>query len=116
MSKEMYEILAALDKAAELMFAYELNGYAEQVGMMMGELEAAGATTAQRDRARVALTDPTTTEGGLLALRERRRQRRLWQWLLDHLEVEVELERVRLQRRWWLRRGTHARAAAKLAR
>jgi hypothetical protein len=50
------------------------------------------------------------------ALRERRRQRRLWQWLLDHLEVEVELERVRLQRRWWLRRGTHARAAAKLAR
>ena len=40
MSKEMYEILAALDKAAELMFAYGLNGYAEQVGMMMGELEA----------------------------------------------------------------------------
>jgi hypothetical protein len=40
MSKEMYEILAALDKAAELMFAYGLNGYAEDVGMMMGELEA----------------------------------------------------------------------------
>jgi hypothetical protein len=40
MSDEMYEILAALDKAAELMFAYGLNGYAEQVGMMMGELEA----------------------------------------------------------------------------
>ena len=40
MSKEMYEILAALDLAAELMFAYGLNGYAEQVGMMMGELEA----------------------------------------------------------------------------
>jgi hypothetical protein len=40
MSKEMYEILAALDRAAELMFAYGLNGYAEQVGMMMGELEA----------------------------------------------------------------------------
>ncbi len=40
MSDEMYEILATLDKAAELMFAYGLNGYAEQVGMMMGELEA----------------------------------------------------------------------------
>jgi hypothetical protein len=40
MSKEMYEILAALDKAAELMFAYGLNGYAEEVGMMMGQLEA----------------------------------------------------------------------------
>jgi hypothetical protein len=40
MSDEMYEILAALDRAAELMFAYGLNGYAEQVGMMMGELEA----------------------------------------------------------------------------
>lgn len=40
MSKEMYEILAALDKAAELMFAYGLNGYAEEVGILMGELEA----------------------------------------------------------------------------
>jgi len=40
MSDEMYEILAALDKAAELMFAYGLNGYAEEVGMLMGELEA----------------------------------------------------------------------------
>jgi hypothetical protein len=39
MSKEIYEILAALDKAAELMFAYGLNGYAEDVGMMMADLE-----------------------------------------------------------------------------
>jgi hypothetical protein len=39
MSKEMYEILAHLDKAAELMFAYGLNGYAEEVGMLMGQLE-----------------------------------------------------------------------------
>jgi hypothetical protein len=39
MSKEMYEILAALDRAAELMFAYGLNDYAEEVGMMMGQLE-----------------------------------------------------------------------------
>ena len=40
MSDEMYEILATLDKAAELMFAYGLNGYAEDVGILMGELEA----------------------------------------------------------------------------
>ena len=42
-------------------------GIDDAFAWMMGELEAAGATTAQRDRARVALTDPTTTEGGLLA-------------------------------------------------
>ena len=40
MSDEMYEILAHLDRAAELMFAYGLNGYAEDVGMLMAELEA----------------------------------------------------------------------------
>ena len=40
MSKEMYEILAALDRAAELLFAYSLNGYAEDVGTLMAELEA----------------------------------------------------------------------------
>ena len=40
MSDEMYEILAHLDRAAELMFKYGLNGYAEDVGMLMGELEA----------------------------------------------------------------------------
>jgi hypothetical protein len=40
MSNEMYEILAHLDRAAELMFEYGLVGYAEEVGMMMGELEA----------------------------------------------------------------------------
>lgn len=40
MSKEMYEILAHLDRAAELMFEYGLVGYAEAVGELMGELEA----------------------------------------------------------------------------
>jgi hypothetical protein len=40
MSKEMYEILAHLDRAAELMFEYGLTGYAEDVGILMGELEA----------------------------------------------------------------------------
>jgi len=40
MSDEMYEILAHLDRAAELMFEYGLNGYAEDVGMLMGQLEA----------------------------------------------------------------------------
>ena len=40
MSKEMYEILAHLERAAELMFEYGLSGYAEEVGMLMGELEA----------------------------------------------------------------------------
>ena len=40
MSDEMYEILAHLDRAVDLMFKYGLNGYAEDVGMMMGELEA----------------------------------------------------------------------------
>ena len=40
MSDEMYEILAHLDRAAELMFEYGLIGYAEDIGMLMGELEA----------------------------------------------------------------------------
>jgi hypothetical protein len=40
MSDEMYEILAHLDRAAELMFEYGLNGYAEDIGMLMAELEA----------------------------------------------------------------------------
>ena len=39
MSDEMYEILAHLDRAAELMFKYGLNGYAEDVGMLMADLE-----------------------------------------------------------------------------
>lgn len=40
MSKEMNEILAHLDRAAELMFEYGLVGYAEDIEMMMCELEA----------------------------------------------------------------------------
>ena len=40
MSKEMLEILAHLDRAAELMFEYGLSGYAEEVGILMGQLEA----------------------------------------------------------------------------
>ena len=40
MSDEMYEILAHLDRAAELMFEQGLNGYAEDIGMLMAELEA----------------------------------------------------------------------------
>jgi roadblock/LC7 domain-containing protein len=39
MSKEMYEILAHLERAAELMFEYGISGYAEEVGMIMTELE-----------------------------------------------------------------------------
>ena len=42
-------------------------GIDDAFAWMMQELEDAGATGAQRERAKVALTDPTTTEGGLLA-------------------------------------------------